>query len=124
MTHAKQQAGMTMISWMVVIAVAGTFALVIMKLIPIYLDHAGVKAAMKGVAAEFPATASPVVIRSAMQRRLGMNNVTTVDEDQFEILRDGETAYLEVVYEAKTSLFGNISLVVDFEESYEMGVAE
>lgn len=124
MIDAKQQAGLTMISWVVVLAVAGTILLIVMKLVPVYMDHNAIRSGMKSVAAEFPPNASQTVVRQAMQKRLSMNNVTTVHYEQFEVLRDGDAAYLEIVYEAKTSLFGNISLVVDFEESFEMGVAE
>lgn len=117
----RAQRGMTFISWVVVFAVAGLFALVIMKLIPIYIEHNAIRSAMKAAAAELPAASSVRSAQVAMAKRLGVNDVDVVEAEDFELVKDGPQTYLEIEYEARTGLFGNISLVVGFSESFELG---
>lgn len=121
MATSQRQRGLTMISWVVIFALIGFIAMVIIKLVPVYIEHGGIKSAMKGVAEELGPTASLSAVRTSLTRRMGVDNITVVEPADFELIKDGETTYLELVYEARTPLFGNISLVVEFQESYEMG---
>jgi hypothetical protein len=117
----RDQRGLTFISWVVLFAVIGFFALIIMKLVPIYIEHNAVRSAMKATADELPPASSTRAAHVAMAKRLGVNDVDVVKAEDFQLVKDGPSTYLEVEYEARTGVFGNISIVVTFTESFQLG---
>lgn len=116
----RHQKGMTLIGFIFVLAIAGVFAYVGMKLFPVYSEYYGVVSAMKGVQAEpGVATMSPAKIRDLLNRRFYISYVTSVKPENIKIDRkDGYN--LTVKYEVREPLIYNLDFVAKFEKTVEL----
>lgn len=113
----KRQKGMTFLGYVIVLAVIGFFAIMAMKLIPIYLEYQSVVKIMNGVAAESGASTPPASIRSTIQKRLDVNNIERITAKDFELKREREGTTLSVDYEARTQFAGRLWFLLTFDHS-------
>jgi hypothetical protein len=120
MKHASwcKQRGMTAIGWLVMLLIFGFFVLLVLKLGPVYLDHYNVKMAVESVSKEPGAADSPQQeIMKKIRARLDINYVTDLPKDAIRIRRgDGEAKLIDVIYERRVSIAGNVDAVVAFKE--------
>jgi len=117
----KRQAGMTLISWMVVFAIAGILAVAGLKLFPVYMDHLGVKSSMDSLASDQALRgAGPTELREALMRRLDVNDVKRVKREDVTIQRDGSIYRVNVAYEVVVPFVSNVSFLVSFDETREV----
>lgn len=114
-----QQRGMTFLGYVIVLGVIGFFAIMIMKLVPIYIEHQAVVAALNAVSQQ-PATSTAQNIRSSIDKRFAVDNVTVIKASDFRINRAKGKTVVSIDYEAKTSFIGNLYLMVKFSESVEL----
>lgn len=117
------QRGVTLLGFVIILAVAGFFAFLGMKIGPAYLEYMNVVTAMKGVAGE-PGVAGwpPAQIRAALHKRLGINYVNDkhVSVKNFEIKRNGGSQTLRVFYEVREDLLYNLDYVATFEKTISL----
>ncbi len=117
---AKQR-GMTGLGWLTVLALIGFFALMILKLAPIYLDHYSVASTVRSLEKEPLITKkSPGEIRKMLKKRLKMNYVSDLPKDAIKIKKSSGVLKVDVNYKVRRPLFGNIELVVTFDEQLEL----
>jgi len=117
---AKQR-GMTGLGWLTVLALIGFFSLMILKLAPIYLDHYSVAQAVRSLETEPLITKkSPAEIRKMLKRRLKINYVGDLPKGAIKIKKSSGVLTVDVNYQVKKPLFGNIELLVTFEEHIEL----
>jgi uncharacterized protein YneF (UPF0154 family) len=122
MQSRKKQQGLTFISWLVVLIVLGLFVMVGIKITPVYLEHFAVKQSLKSIKNEPMISRKSVKeIRKILFRRFDMNSIYDLKKDDVTIKRTGGKTKITVAYEERRSLFGNISLVMTFKDSIEMG---
>ena len=110
-----KQSGMTLIGFIIVLAVAGLFVYVGMKLIPMYSEFYSVKKALASMETE-PGLASkgPPEIEKLFFRRLYMSYASTVKPEHFKIERF-ETGYkMTVDYENRREMIANLDVVGKF----------
>ena len=121
MLHLNRQRGMTFLGWLIVMALIGFFAMLIMKLGPIYMENYTVKMALESMENE-PGLAdkTPSAVRRMFQARMDMNYVTRLTQDSIKIRRESGVTYLEVNYEVREPLVGNLDAIVTFEEVAEL----
>jgi hypothetical protein len=112
---------MTFLGWLIVLALIGFFALLIMRLGPIYLENYTVKMALESMENE-PGLGekTPSEVRYMFQQRMDMNYITRLTKDAVKIRREGGVTYLEVNYEVREPLLGNVDAVVTFKEKAEL----
>ncbi len=117
-----RQEGLTMISWVILIAVIGFFALFIIKLFPIYMEHFDIKSSLHSLAtdADVRGGGGAASIREHLDKRLEINDVSDVTDDNITITQDDTGYQVNVTYEVKTSFIYNISLVVHFDDTVEV----
>lgn len=123
MTRYKQQRGLSLISWMVVIGVAVFFAMVGLKSLPIYLNHYKVVSIMKNVASQ-PGAADETSadLRSSFERRFDIDMVKHVSEKDIKIAGSaGGKKAMTLDYEVRVHMFYNIDTVYIFKESFPLG---
>ncbi|MDX1454173.1 MAG: DUF4845 domain-containing protein [Gammaproteobacteria bacterium] len=120
MINRRQQRGMTFLGYIIVLSIIGFFALLVLKLVPIYLEHQSVVKALRSVADQ-PATSSPASVRSTIQKNLDIDNVSVVKAKDFKIRRASGVSEVYIEYEAETNFAGNVYILVKFSESVEMG---
>lgn len=112
----RKQAGMTLLGFIIVLAVAGFFAYVGMKLFPMYSEYYAVKQALKGIANE-PASSrqDPRQIKDALFRRLYINYSENVKDENVKIKRSGDGMDVIVSYEVRRPMIGNLDVVGRFD---------
>ena len=114
----KSQSGATLIGVMVGGAVLVALLLVGLKLIPVISEFMGVKRSIAAVVAGAnPQTATVSELRSAFSKRAMVDDVTTVSASDLDITKEDGRIVIYVEYARKVKLFGNVSLLIDFNAS-------
>lgn len=114
----RNQSGLTLIGFVIVLALVGVFAYVGMKLFPMYSEFYSVKQALKGLAAE-PGIANtdPAKVKDLLFRRLYVSYAENVKPNNVKITRDAQGYVIDVSYEVRRELIGNLDVVGKFEAS-------
>ncbi|MGD8526306.1 MAG: DUF4845 domain-containing protein [Thioalkalispiraceae bacterium] len=121
MKQVGKQKGMTAIGWVFVFALIAIVTLVTLKLLPIYLDGFSVKSSLASLENEHNiGKMSPLKIKSMLLKRLDINMVTDVTKDDIYIDRSNGAMTIEVDYEVREKLIGNLDVVVMFNTSIEV----
>lgn len=118
----QKQKGMTAIGWLMVLALGGLIAIVLMKLIPVYIQGYQIYDALESMAAD-PGLRGKSVgeIKKNFKRRLDINSVYDVTDDDITISRGNNRSYVvELDYEPRKALFGNLYVVVVFQKTVEI----
>ncbi|KAB8166247.1 DUF4845 domain-containing protein [Marilutibacter maris] len=117
----RTQGGMTLISFIIVLAVVGVFVYMGMKLIPMYSEYYAVKRALSELSTDpAAANAEPAKIRDLFFRRLYVSYSDNVKKEDLKIERRDAGYVLSVDYEVRKQLIGNLDVVGRFEASQEM----
>ncbi|MDX1442441.1 MAG: DUF4845 domain-containing protein [Gammaproteobacteria bacterium] len=115
----KQQKGMTFLGYVLVLGIIGFFAIMAMKLTPLYLEYQSVNNVMQGITKE-PQTITPQALRSTIGKRLNVNNVNRVEAKDFKIRREKGRLVVSIAYNAETKFVGNLFFLVKFENEVEI----
>jgi hypothetical protein len=110
-----------MLSWLVILVVAGFMVMIGIKITPVYLEHLAVKESLESLKDEPLISRKPVTeIRKILFRRLDINNVRHLSKDDVTIKRSGGVTNITIAYEERRPVVGNLSLVVTFDDSIEL----
>ena len=120
MTGRKKQQGLTLMGFVMVLAVVGVFAFVGLKLFPVYSEYYSVVSDMKGVQSE-PGVAqmSPAEVRDKLFRRFYISYVESVKAEHVKITRNNGYN-LNVKYEVRRPLIYNLDFVAKFDKTVEL----
>ena len=118
---ARKPRGMTLMSFVMVLVVAGFFALVGMKLFPMYSEYFNLKGVMEEYASQ-PNSASlpPAQMYADLSRRFGIAYVSSVKKENIKVIREGGASKLNIAYEVRVPLFGNLDVVGKFDHSVDL----
>lgn len=119
MTSRHHQRGMTLISMIIMIAVAAFFLVVGAKSLPIYLDHYKVISIMKNLAQQ-PGAAenTPAEIRESLMRRFDIDMVKYLDEREVLVKsQPGGGRAMIAKYEVRVHMFYNVDAVYVFDDT-------
>ena len=117
----NKQKGMTLIGWMLSLAIIGFFVLFGLRLAPLYLDYFSLRDMINDISKEASSrNMTQGQIWRALEKRLDMNYIDYITQEHLKLKRHGKKTNIALNYEAKRPFFGNINLVVDF--SYEAKV--
>ena len=101
--------------WVVIVVLA---ALLGMKVVPSVMDYYQVVQAMKSVAQDNSLKGATVAeVRRAFGKQREVGYFKGVTEADVEITKDGGDIVLAASYQDKLRLFGNVSLVIEYEAS-------
>ncbi len=121
MRTAQKQQGMTAISMLLLLIIGGFFALLVMKLGPIYLENYKVKTVLANVESQANlASLSFPKIRSAVSKRLYINEVRRLDDKDIKVKRVGQVVRVNIDYEVREKVLANVEVLVSFQESAEL----
>lgn len=120
-----KQKGATLIGMLFVGILVVFVAIVVMKMVPAYIEYFSVKKVFSAMAAD-PALkdATPSDVRSSFARRADAGYVTVVKPDDLDISRASGQMVVSVKYRVDKPLFGNVGLYMDFAASTEPGAAQ
>ncbi|MCI0733635.1 MAG: DUF4845 domain-containing protein [Methylococcaceae bacterium] len=119
---SANQKGLTFISILVILAVIGFFALLILKIGPIYLNHLKVMDTMVSLKREGGMeTYSKAKILDTVEKRLDVNMVEHIRTEDIKIMKTPTYVSVTIDYEVIENIFGNLDVLVYFTENYEAG---
>ncbi|PPU28362.1 DUF4845 domain-containing protein [Xanthomonas arboricola] len=120
-TMKRKQSGMTLTSFVVVLAVVG-FALYIgMKLFPMYQEYYAVRTSMKGLANEGgSADMDPSKLQDMLFKRLDINASESVKRENVKFERIEGGWRMKVNYEVRRELVGNLDVVGKFDATQDL----
>ncbi|WP_101926646.1 MULTISPECIES: DUF4845 domain-containing protein [Luteimonas] len=111
----RTQRGITLLGFIIVLAVVGFAAYIGMKLFPMYSEYYSVKSALKGLSNEAGmAGADPARIQDLFFRRLYISYSENVKPNNVKIRRVDNGWQMDVQYEVRKPLVGNLDVVGKF----------
>jgi hypothetical protein len=121
--RASRQRGMTLISFLLLFAMIGSFILVGLKLTPIYLEHFKIKTTLENLKSEPElAEKSPKEIIATLQKRWDINSINRITAaDSVTIEASGGSLTVQAEYEVEEPIVANVSALVRFKDSVTLG---
>jgi hypothetical protein len=121
MIDRKEQYGMSFISWLLVIGIAGALAVVGLKLIPVYMEYGTVVSVLESVAEEQATNRHPSnAVWKSIEKRLEINNISYIKKDNFQSEKTNGGEKFTIKYEVRTHMFSNLDTVASFQKSVEV----
>lgn len=118
--HASQR-GIGGLAFLVILILIGVVAVMGMRIAPMYVEHFTVHSTLEGLKDDPDVKQmSPVEIRQGIERRFDINNITAVRKKDLKIRREKNTTIIEVAYEVRKPLVGNLDVVGNFSERVEL----
>ena len=122
MQTMKAQRGITLIGFIMVLAIVGVFLFVGFKLFPVYAEYYSAVTDMKAACREPDAAkASLDEMRKKLDRRFNISYVDSIDtKKDVKLVVNGETRLLNIKYEVRKPLIYNLDFVAKFDVSEPM----
>lgn len=117
----RNQRGITLLGFIIGLAIAGVFLYMGMKLVPMYTEFYSVKRSLADLAKEPGAgTMDPAKARDLFFRRMDMSYVDSVKQENFKIRRTERGMEINVEYEVRRQLIANLDVVGHFKTSQQL----
>ncbi len=119
--NRDKQKGMTLLGWVIVLAVIGTFAIATLRVGPLYLEYYKINSVMKALPEEVGGSGTTRQdIYAYISKRFDIEAVNVIDPKEVKIERKGENFAVSVNYDARTPFIGNLDFIVTFEKVVEV----
>ncbi|WP_051709629.1 DUF4845 domain-containing protein [Andreprevotia chitinilytica] len=116
----RAQRGLSFFGFIMVAIVVVLVALVVMKVIPTYVEYMSVRKAIDNVVRD-QAGAPPAAIKESFSKHAEISNISAVHASDLAISQTGGRTTVSVNYEQTVPLVANISLLFDFQYSKSSG---
>jgi len=112
----KNQQGLTLISWVVVIIFLLFQGVIAMNIIPVYLTDSSVKKIMEELPNDARAMETTTKgLKALVAKRLNINSVYSVKPEHIKIKKGRGENIVTIEYEPRGKLIGNLEYIVHFE---------
>lgn len=116
----NKQKGLTGISIMALLVVIAFVAIIFLKVMPVYFDSFKVGDVVSGMKEERGlGDKTNSEITQMILRRLDVNMVSDVTKDHIFIEKSKNNVFIDVEYEVRKEMFGNLDVVISFKKSIE-----
>jgi len=123
MNMQRKVRGITLIGFLVLLCVAGFFAYLVMRLVPVYVEYFGVVKSMEMIKNE-PGAAQKSLeeIRRELNVKFDTQYVddSTIPPQSIQLKREGGAATLRISYEKRVPFMYNIDLLATFDKSVNL----
>ena len=121
MMNKYRQGGMTGTGWLVVLALIGFFSMLIIKLAPVYMEHFFFFFVLESIKEEPMITQKSVPeIRTLIQRRLKVNGVYEMSNDDIKIKKEGGVTSVDITYQVVKHMAGNVDVLISFSDNIKL----
>ncbi|HTV77726.1 MAG TPA: DUF4845 domain-containing protein [Steroidobacteraceae bacterium] len=121
----RRQRGVTLIGWIFLLIPVAIVGYMVIRLVPIYLNYMrvvhSIDATVSEMKGEEAGTLNPQMIRSTLGKHFDIESIDFPDEKDLAVTRDGSGWSIEAKYQDSAPLFGNLSLVIDFDKVGKIG---
>ena len=112
-----RQSGLTIIGFIFVAAVVVSLALLGFRVAPSYIEYFSVTKILKQMMAEEKDGVTLAEVRRDFDRRAGADYIDSVHGSDVDLQKDGNTLTVSASWTTTLYLFGNVSLLLDFQAS-------
>ena len=119
----KSQKGMTFVSWMAIAVFLSALGLIVLKIIPAYMNYASVKSIMNDLPREDRLKGKKAKeIRKMLTSSLDVNGLSAISRDKnaFKFSKIDGGYKLVLKYEQRDNLFANLDYVVVFDHEVDL----
>ncbi len=117
----SDQAGMTFIGLLTILALVGLLGYGVIRLVPVYLNYMKIAHTMQSVATEFKGdNPDQAGMRRSLERHWSIEDVSGVDFKDIEIVKDDSGVSLHVAYDDSVPYLGNVSLSAHFDKTVKV----
>ena len=121
--HLAKQKGFTLMGLIIVFAIIGMITLSILKVFPVYMVNMAVKKSLEAIETDHGIkTMSVGQIRGLFEKKLDMNQVTSIRAKDAKINRSISDITVKVEYEVRKDYIGNIDLILSFSDEFEVAL--
>jgi hypothetical protein len=116
-SRGAPQAGMTMISFLLLLGLLGICSVVLVRVAPIYFDHYMIRSTLQSLESDRDLrNKSREEIFELLRRRWEINNVDDVTTGNVKLERDDQALKLKLRYDVVRHVLGNLDVVVRFDD--------
>lgn len=120
----KHQQGMTLIGWVIVLALIAFFVTLAIRLVPMYQEYYGVVQIMDDMKTELRNNnLSKNEVQTLLSKRFNIGYISSVKRDDVEVFRGKNTGYVTKIvidYEVRKPFFAQIDLVGHFHKEIDV----
>ncbi|MDE2218859.1 MAG: DUF4845 domain-containing protein [Gammaproteobacteria bacterium] len=118
----KTQRGVTLIGWVILLLPVGLIGYAGILLTPKYLNYFNVVKAMNQEADEDKDNpqVDPKLVRAGLSRRFDVEYIDKPTPNDIDVHRDGDHWVMVADYEELVPLFGNVSILVQFNKQVRL----
>ena len=119
----SRQQGMSVISFLLMFVGLGFVLTIALKLAPVYLENFQIQTTLNNLKSESGiADETPAQIAAKLQKRWDINGIKRIQvKDTVSVGREAGVLTIQVEYEVEQPLMGNVSALVKFDNSVEVG---
>jgi hypothetical protein len=124
MSMRSKQRGVTLIGWILLLTPLAICAYAGIRLTPIYLNYMKVARTLEQIKSDAKGGApmdSQAAIRTALEKRLFIEQVEFPDARDFKITRNGKAWTIDGGYDDQAPLFSNVFILVTFNKTVTLG---
>ena len=120
MQSKNKQKGLSGISIMAILVVVAFAAIIFLKIMPIYFDSFKVGDVVSSLKTERGlGDKGNAEIQKMIMKRLDVNMVTDIVKEDIIIEKSKNTVFVDIEYEVRKKMFGNLDVVIVFKKSIE-----
>lgn len=124
----QKQQGMTFIGMLMTVAVVVMVGIVVMRIVPVYLQHYSIVQSIKALNSTSKSTltgdpmSDATALRASITKRLDINSLQDLKPNELTItpVEGGEKYLFKLDYQVIRPLVYNISLMFDFKDTIEV----
>ena len=113
----NRQRGVSLSGLLVAAVLLALVALLGMKVVPEVIEYYQIVKSVKAIKNDPSAQNTVADVRKAFDRHADINNIKAIVGQDLEVTKDGSEVVISFSYEKRIHLFGNVSLLLDFDGS-------
>jgi hypothetical protein len=115
MRSIRPQQGLTPVATLGILILVAFAIFLLFKMVPVYLEYFSVASSVNSLK-DVPdlSRKNKDEVRELLKRRLEINDVTRVKPENIKVTRSGSETTIDVHYEVRIPLLGNIDLIFTF----------
>lgn len=120
-TPRREQAGVTVISFLLLAVIFGTLGFEVIKLVPLYMQNLTISTVMNDLKTEMQTrNVTPTGIRNSLDRRFSVEDITIPRQDVIiKLARDGGYT-VRIKHESRTPFIAGIWFLLEFDKQVEI----
>jgi hypothetical protein len=120
-----RQRGMTVISVLIILIMIAFVGLIVMRILPIYIDYFSIRSSLEGLKKEPEIERMTLLdVQQRIQKRFDISYVNIIDARRIKVRQQGRDKVLELAYEDRRPLLGNLDVIAKFNETITLPASQ